>query len=126
MTQILSQKWLNPTKNILQIPRNLTLSIGFTESAVGYHPATKHMKIKTLVVITGILALTGISYAEEGKKPKKEISPELLEKYDADKDGKLSKEELAEMKKAKAAEAAEKKKTKEPKEPKEAEGEKAE
>jgi Ca2+-binding EF-hand superfamily protein len=75
------------------------------------------MKTKSLVIIAGMLAFAGVSYAEEEKKekkPKKEVSPELLEKYDADKDGKLSKEELAVMKKDKA----EAKKAKEPKEPK--------
>jgi hypothetical protein len=62
------------------------------------------MKTKSLVVIAGILALMGFAHAEEGKvkKAKKEISPELLEKYDKDKDGKLSEEEKAEMKKDKA------------------------
>lgn len=63
---------------------------------------TTNMKTKSLVVIAGILALMGVAHAEEGKakKAKKEISPELLEKYDKDKDGKLSKEERAEMKAA--------------------------
>jgi len=65
------------------------------------------MKTKSLLVIAGIFALMGISQAEEGKKPAKEkkaVSPELLEKYDKDKDGKLSKEERVELKKDKAAE----------------------
>lgn len=72
------------------------------------------MKTKSLVVIAGILALMGVAHAEEGKakKAKKEISPELLEKYDKDKDGKLSKEEKAEMKKDKAAKPKPEKKKK--------------
>ena len=63
------------------------------------------MKIKSLVMIAGMLAFAGISHAEEGKKPKKEVSTELLEKYDADKDGKLSIEELTVMEKARAKES---------------------
>ena len=93
--------------------------------AVKHHTAHKHMKTKSLIVIASICAFTSIAYAEEGKeakKPKKEISPEILEKYDTDKDGKLSKEEKAEMKKAKAAEEKPEKEKKE----KEAEPEKAE
>ncbi|MES2983394.1 MAG: hypothetical protein V4727_13870 [Verrucomicrobiota bacterium] len=61
-------------------------------------------KIKSLIVVTGVFALMGVSQAEEAKekeaKDKKAISPELLEKYDKDKDGKLSKEEKTQMKKA--------------------------
>ena len=59
------------------------------------------MKTKSLVVIAALAAFMGIAHAEEGKekKAKKEITPEQLEKYDKDKDGKLSKEEKAEMKK---------------------------
>ncbi len=75
------------------------------------------MKTKSLIVIAGFLALMGVAHAEEAKvkKAKKEISPELLEKYDKDKDGKLNKEEKAEMKKDKAAQPKpeKKKKTKE-------------
>ena len=62
------------------------------------------MKLQSLIVSAGILALMGVTQAEEakeGKKHKKEVSPELLAKYDKDKDGKLSKEERAEMKKDK-------------------------
>ena len=75
------------------------------------------MKIKLLVVTAAVIALSGTSYAEgeKAKAPKKEIAPEVLEKYDTDKDGKLSKEEMAVMKKDKAAE----KKAKAPKAPKE-------
>ena len=75
---------------------------------------TTKMKTKSLVVIAGILALMGVAHAEDAKekKPKKEISPELLEKYDKDKDGKLSKEEKAEMNKDKAAEPKPEKKPK--------------
>lgn len=70
------------------------------------------MKTKSLIAIVGILAFSGVAHAEEGhKKCKKEISPEILAKYDKDKDGKLSKEERAEMKKDK--EAAKEAKTKE-------------
>lgn len=50
--------------------------------------------------------MMGITHAEEAKKAKKKgngPTPEQIEKYDKDKDGKLSKEELAEMKKDKAA-----------------------
>ena len=74
------------------------------------------MKLKSLFVIAGIFALMGVVHADEpkeGKKPKKVISPEVLAKYDADKDGKLSKEEKAEMKKDKAAEPKPEKKKKE-------------
>ena len=61
------------------------------------------MKTKSLVVIAALAAFMGIAHAEEGKekKAKKEITPEQLEKYDKDKDGKLSKEEMAEMRKDK-------------------------
>lgn len=59
----------------------------------------------------GLFAVAGISHAEEvEKKGKKEISPEMLEKYDKDKDGKLSKEERVEMKKDKPAKGEKKKK----------------
>ncbi len=85
----------------------------------------KHMKTKSLVIIAGMLAFAGISYAEEAKKPKKEISPELLEKYDADKDGKLSKEEKAVMRKDKAAKPKKPKKPRPPKAPKEPKPKKA-
>jgi hypothetical protein len=62
------------------------------------------MKTKSLIVVAGILALMGVGHAQEGKpkKVRKAITPEQLEKYDKDKDGKLSKEERAEMKKDKA------------------------
>lgn len=76
------------------------------------------MKLKSLIVIAGMLALMGVSHAEKAKKHKKEISPELLEKYDKDKDGKLSKEERAEMKKDKAADPKAEKKKKKKKEDK--------
>ena len=67
------------------------------------------MKIKSLVAIVGLFAFVGMSHAAEGeKKGKKEISPEMLEKYDTDKDGKLSKEERAEMKKDKPAKGGKK------------------
>ncbi len=74
------------------------------------------MKTRTpFAVILGALALMGLSHAEEAatpKPPKKEkfIAPEILVKYDKDKDGKLSKEEKVEMKKDQAP--------KEPKTPK--------
>lgn len=71
------------------------------------------MKLTSFIAIVGIFSLAGIAHAEEGKKPKKVISPEILAKYDKDKDGKLSKEEKAEMKKDKEAEPkVEKKKDK--------------
>ncbi len=73
------------------------------------------MKTNSLVIIAGLCALMGIATAEEGKAKaaKKEIAPEILEKYDTDKDGKLSKEEKAAMKKDKeAAEPKKEKKTK--------------
>jgi hypothetical protein len=66
-------------------------------------PQHKYMKLKSLFVIAGILSLIGFSSAEEAKKAKKEVSAEILAKYDKDKDGKLSKEEKAELKKDKAA-----------------------
>lgn len=76
--------------------------------------STNKMKTKSLLVVASIFALMGVSQAEEGKKPaKKGPSPEVLEKYDTNKDGKLSKEEKAEMKKDKAAKPkADKKKKK--------------
>jgi Ca2+-binding EF-hand superfamily protein len=70
------------------------------------------MKLKSLIVIAGILAMMGATYAEEAKKAKKEPSPKVLEKYDKDKDGKLSKEERAEMKKDKDAKPKKEKKAK--------------
>jgi hypothetical protein len=74
------------------------------------------MKTKLFAALVGMLALSGAAHAEEGKKKeKKAIDPAILEKYDKNKDGQLSKEEKAEMKKDKAAEP---KKIKEPKAPK--------
>ena len=73
------------------------------------------MKTKSLIAVAGILALMGVSHAEEGeKKPKKEkiIAPEILEKYDKNQDGKLCKAELAEMKKDKANKPKKEKKPK--------------
>ena len=63
------------------------------------------MKTQTpFAVIVGVLALMGLSHAEETATPKppkkgKFIAPEILVKYDKDKDGNLSKEEKVEMKK---------------------------
>jgi len=79
--------------------------------AARYSPASKHMKTKSLIAVAGILALMGVSYAEEGaKKPKKDkvVAPEMLAKYDKNQDGKLSKEERAEMKKDKKKDPASK------------------
>ena len=44
------------------------------------------------IVVAGIAALMGVSHAEETKKEKvkKPIAPEILAKYDKDKDGKLN------------------------------------
>ncbi|QTN31296.1 EF-hand domain-containing protein [Akkermansiaceae bacterium] len=63
------------------------------------------MKTKSLVVIAALAAFMGIAHAEQGKEKRraKGPTPEQLEKYDKDKDGKLSKEEKAEMKKDKPA-----------------------
>lgn len=77
------------------------------------------MKTKLFAVLTGMLALVGVTHAEEGKKKEKRaLDPAILEKYDKDKDGKLSKEEKAEMKKDKQAQPK-KEKVKKAKEPKE-------
>lgn len=77
------------------------------------------MKTKSLVVIAALAAFMGIARAEEaagakeGKKKTKGPTPEQLEKYDKDKDGKLSKEEKAEMKKDQPAKPKVEKKKKE-------------
>lgn len=63
----------------------------------------KPMKITSLAIIAGMFAFAGTSEAEEGKKPKKEISQELLAKYDSDKNGVLNSEELAAMEEELAA-----------------------
>jgi len=77
------------------------------------------MKTTSSIVVAGMLALLGAAQAEEGQaKPKKEpkpIAPEILEKYDTNKDGKLDKDEKAAMKKAQAAEPKPEKAKKEPK-----------
>lgn len=66
----------------------------------------KYMKTKSLVVVTALVALMGVTHAEEGKKKAaKAPTPEQLEKYDADKDGALSTDEKAAMKKDKPAKA---------------------
>lgn len=71
------------------------------------------------MIVAGMIAFAGITQAEEAKeKPKKGISPELLEKYDTDKDGKLSKEEKAAMKKDQPAKPKAEKKPKVEKAPK--------
>jgi outer membrane biosynthesis protein TonB len=108
-------------ENSRRIIRNFRTAAGLVAGAGRNSPVqTTKMKTKSLVVIAGILALMGVAHAEEGKekKAKKAISPELLEKYDKDKDGKLSKEEKAEMKKDKAAEPKPEKKPKTEKKPK--------
>lgn len=77
------------------------------------------MKTTLFAVLTGMLALVGVTHAEEAKKKeKKPLDPAILEKYDKDKDGKLSKEEKAEMKKDKQTQPKKEKvkKTKKPKE----------
>ena len=79
--------------------------------------AYKTMKSKSLVIIAGMLALTGISYAEEVQKPSAGIPAKLLKKYDTDNDGLLCKEEQDVMNKDKALKEA--KVPKEPKAPKE-------
>ncbi len=62
----------------------------------------KNMKSKSLIVVATLAAFMGFAQAEDTKEPKlkKKPTPEQLEKFDKDKDGKLSKEERAEMKKA--------------------------
>lgn len=66
------------------------------------------------MIVAGILAFAGATQAEEAKeKPKKGPAPEILEKYDTDKDGKLNKEEKAAWKKDQPK--PEKKAKKEPK-----------
>ncbi len=68
------------------------------------------MKTTSLLVVAGILTLMGASHAEEGEKTKKAKgpNPEILAKYDKNQDGKLCKEEKAEMKKDKQKEKADK------------------
>ena len=78
--------------------------------------AYKTMKSKSLIIIAGMLALSGISYSEEVQKPSTGIPEKLLKKYDTDKDGLLSKEEQDVMNKDKALKEA--KVAKEPKAPK--------
>jgi hypothetical protein len=60
------------------------------------------MKTTTLIMIAAAIGLSGAAHAEEGKGPRKphKVPPEILEKFDADKDGKLDEEE---RKAAKAA-----------------------
>lgn len=78
------------------------------------------MKTKHIVILLSILPLMSIATAKEEKTKadKKEISPEILEKYDTDKDGKLSKEERSAMK-------ADKEKEKKPKKENQAEDKEA-
>lgn len=61
------------------------------------------MKTTSLSIIVAFAAFAGITHAEGAKpnKAKKEITPEQLEKYDTDKDGKLSKDEKVLMRKDK-------------------------
>ncbi len=60
------------------------------------------MKTTTLIVIAAALGLSGAAYAEKGKGERKPhpVPPEILEKFDADKDGKLNDEERAAAKAA--------------------------
>ncbi len=53
------------------------------------------MKTNTLIVIAAAFGLAGATYAEEGKpdRPHRKLPPEILERFDADKDGKLNEEE---------------------------------
>ncbi|MEK6231650.1 MAG: hypothetical protein N2A42_07345 [Luteolibacter sp.] len=66
------------------------------------------MKTKSLVVIATLVAFMGIAHAEvEKKKGKcqkgKKPTSEQVEKFDKNKDGKLSKKERAEMRKDRPA-----------------------
>ena len=65
-------------------------------------PKNNTMKTTPLIMIAAAIGLSGAAHAEEGKGPRKphKIPPEILEKFDADKDGKLDEEE---RKAAKAA-----------------------
>ncbi len=58
------------------------------------------MKLTLLMVVISMVASLSLSAADDAapKKPR-EIPPEVLKKYDKDGDGKLSKEERAEMRK---------------------------
>jgi Ca2+-binding EF-hand superfamily protein len=60
------------------------------------------MKTKSIVMIAASLGLVGAAYAEEGKpkRPEHKLPPEILEKFDTNKDGKLDE---AEREAAKAA-----------------------
>ena len=55
------------------------------------------MKTKSIVILAATFGLVASSYAEPGKGKKgpgrPPLPPEIIEKFDTDKDGKLSKEE---------------------------------
>jgi hypothetical protein len=60
----------------------------------------KNMKTKSLIVIVASFGLIGAAHAEEGKdRPQRKLPPELMEKIDTDKDGKISPEEREAAKK---------------------------
>lgn len=60
------------------------------------------MKTKTIVMIAASLGFAAAAHAEEGKpnRPERKLPPEILEKFDTNKDGKLDE---AEREAAKAA-----------------------
>lgn len=53
------------------------------------------MKTNTLIVIAAAIGLSGVAQAEErkGPRPPHKVPPEVLARFDADKDGKLNEEE---------------------------------
>jgi hypothetical protein len=56
-------------------------------------PIPNDMKTTHLMILGALLGATAISGAQEKPKRGGPVPPEILEKFDADKDGKLSKEE---------------------------------
>lgn len=80
----------------MHAPSNLYGIAAFQMNRRVIRPRTHPMKTTSLIVVAGMFAFAGLAQAEEAKqKPKKGPAPEILEKYDADRDGKLSKEEKA-------------------------------
>ncbi len=66
--------------------------------------------VVTCLVLGGLLMLTPVAEAKNKAKKKKGIPAAILEKYDLNKDGKLSKKERAAMTPEDAAQVPEKKK----------------
>jgi hypothetical protein len=84
-------------------------------------PKDKAMKTKSLLVVAAVVSLTGLLNAEEGKRPirpdnrvkegeghpDRPLPPEIMEKFDTKKDGKLDEEEREAFKKARMEKEAE-------------------